>query len=248
MGVERVAFSMKDQPVPTDCCSCPIRDRAVCALCDGEELSKLDAIKSYKTYAPGQEIVGAGEPWPYVASVVTGVVKLSKTLSDGRRQMVGLLFASDFLGRAANRPDTCDAIAATETTLCRFRREPFEALMKKTPHLEQRLLQITQDELDAARAQMLLLGRKTAKERVASFLLTLLRRSAPAAFTGQARIATIPLSRDDISDYLGLTIETVSRRMTELKKEGLIELVDARTFRVLDLQALEDAAQENYSE
>lgn len=216
-------------------------------MCDGDELQALDAFKSYRTYAPGEEIMGAGELWDYVGSIVKGVVKVCYTLPDGRRQMVGLLFPSDFIGRAPGGATKCDAIAAVETTLCRFRRGPFDRLMRETPNLEQRMLEMTLDELDAAREQMLLLGRKTAKERVASFLLTLFQRYRQVGRSnGEGATTSIPLSRDDMAAYLGLTIETVSRRMTELKKAGVIELLDARTVRVADLSALRDMAADDY--
>ncbi len=213
-------------------------------MCDTDELSALDQFKSYKTYAAGEEILGAGQIWDYVGSIVSGVVKLTYTLPDGRRQMVGLLFPSDFLGRSSGDVAKCDAIAAVDTVFCRFRRGPFVRFMRQTPNIEHRLLEMTQDELDAAREQMLLLGRKTAKERVASFLLTLFERyRVVGAETGAGALTTsIPLSREDMAAYLGLTIETVSRRMTELKRAGVIELLDARTVRVGDIAALREIA------
>lgn len=242
MGVERLKIEAEGGPVPRECGACPIRQRAICSMCDSNELSTLDQIKSYRTYAAGEEIIGAGQLWDYVGSIVSGVVKLIYTLPDGRRQMVGLLFPSDFIGRSQSRTAKCDAVAAVETTLCRFRRGPFDRLMRETPNIEQRMLEMTQDELDAAREQMLLLGRKTAKERVASFLLTLFERYRARDVEDGGFIASIPLSREDMAAYLGLTIETVSRRITELKKEGLIQLLDARTVRVSDLEALREIA------
>lgn len=220
------------------CGACPIRERAICARCDTDELAELDAIKSYRTYAPGREIVAAGEPAPFLGSVVSGVVKLTKTLSDGRRQLVGLLFPSDFLGRAHEPRARFDAVAATETTLCLFERRRFETLITQTPNLEQRLLEMTLSELDASREWLFLLGRKTAREKVATFLCMLARRGAGDRRTGAPVRMTAPLSRDDIADYLGLTIETVSRQMSALKSAGLIVLKDARTIEVPDFDAL----------
>ncbi|MEL6979750.1 MAG: helix-turn-helix domain-containing protein [Pseudomonadota bacterium] len=213
------------------CASCPIRERAVCSTCDADELKTLDRVKNYRTYPAGVEIIGAGETAAFVGSVVTGVVKLTKTMVDGRRQMVGLLFPSDFLGRYGGGRADCDAVAATDVTLCQFERAPFEALLASTPSLEQRLLQMTMDELDAAREWLLLLGRKTAREKVASFLEILARRTATNPESPQIHV---PLSREDMADYLGLTIETVSRQMSALKKEGVINVRGARDVEIRD--------------
>ncbi len=232
---------MDHSDVPLRCADCAIRERAVCSYCTGSELSQLDRIKSYRSYAAGQEIIGAGEPLEFVGSVVEGVVKLTKTLIDGRRQMVGLLFPSDFLGRAMREKSEYDAVAATEVLLCTFQRRPFEGVLTRTPSLEQRLLEMTLDELDAAREWLLLLGRKTAREKVASFLCIVARRTGQSAEPGEMRFQ-IPLSREDMADYLGLTIETVSRQISSLKKEGVIETEGARSVRAPDFAALLEAS------
>ena len=226
------------------CSDCPIRHRAVCSYCGPVELEMLDAIKTYRTYEPGQEIVAAGEETNYLGSVVEGVVSLSKTMLDGRRQTVGLMFASDFVGRPMRPLAPFDAVAATPVKLCVFSRVRFERILKEFPTLEKRLLEMTLDELDAARDWMLLLGRKTAKEKIASFLAILVRRAASLErrSPGDGFSFTLPLTREAIADYLGLTIETVSRQITALKKAGVIELGDARTCHVPDYMALLDVA------
>ncbi len=230
-----------DGAVPVRCTGCPIRDRAVCSLCSADELAKLDAIKSYRTYTHGAEIIGLGEDIEFVASIVTGVVKLTKTLADGRTQMVGLLFPGDFLGRAQTGPAEFDAVAANDVTLCCFSRTPFRRLMHETPNLEDRLLEMTMDELDSAREWMLLLGRKTAREKVASFVQMLWHRTGASQSDEGGEIA-LPLTRAEIAEYLGLTIETVSRQMTKLRGDAIIDFTSARNVRVLDMEALEEAA------
>jgi len=207
----------------------------------------LDAIKAYRTYEPGQEIVAAGERTDFLGSVVDGVVSLSKTMSDGRRQMVGLMFASDFVGRPMRPIAPYDAVAVTQVRLCLFSRNRFETLLRETPSLEKRLLEMTLDELDAARDWMLLLGRKSAKEKIATFILILSRRAAHARdeIAEDGFRFELPLTREAIADYLGLTIETVSRQFTALRKSGIIELEDARHCRVPDFLALLDTAGED---
>jgi CRP/FNR family transcriptional regulator len=233
--------------VQTHCTDCPIRHRAVCSYADRDQLDHLNAIKYYKTYEPGQEVVAAGEETTAIGSVVEGVVSLSKTMADGRRQMVGLMFPSDFIGRPNTPRAPYDAVAVTHVTLCLFPRPRFERLLVETPALERRLLEITLNELDAARDWMLLLGRKTAREKIATFL-TILARRAAALESKQPedglRIA-LPITREAIGDYLGLTIETVSRQMTALRKAGVIELEDVRHLTVPDFAALLDEAGED---
>ena len=222
------------------CGNCPIRHRAVCSYCGPAELSELDQVKFYREYAPGQEIVGEGEVTRALGSVVSGVVALHKSMEDGRRQIVGLLFASDFIGRPLRPVAAYEAVAVTDVRMCLFRRSQFEEILSRNPSLERRLLEMTLDELDAARDWMLLLGRKSAREKVASFLMILARRAAQLEQRSvRDRTAfAIPLSREAIAEYLGLTIETVSRQLTALRKDGVIELQGARSVVLTDHDAL----------
>jgi CRP/FNR family transcriptional regulator len=216
----------------------------VCSYCEPHELEVLDAIKFYRDYEPGQEIVAAGEETGFLGSIVEGVVSLSQTLLDGRRQTVGLMFASDFVGRPMRPIAPYDAVAVTPVKLCMFLRPRFERILREYPALEKRLLEMTLDELDAAHDWMLLLGRKTANEKVASFLAILARRAAALELKtpGDGFGFDLPLTREAIADYLGLSIETVSRQITVLRKAGVIELADARSIRVPNYLTLLDAA------
>ena len=226
------------------CGACPIRYRAVCSYCGPTELAGLEQAKIYRQYAPGQEIVGEGEATRMLGSVVSGVVVLHKTLEDGRRQIVGLLFASDFIGRPLRQIAPFEAVAVTDVRMCMFRRSQFEDILSRNASLERRLLEMTLDELDAARDWMLLLGRKSAREKVASFLMILARRAALLEKRSAKDTAPfeIPLSREAISEYLGLTIETVSRQLTALRKDGIIVLQGARSVSVTDFSALAELA------
>jgi len=222
------------------CSSCPVRHRAVCSRADDEELTLLDSVKFYKTYQAGQTIALRGDPLELLSSVVTGTATLSQSMEDGRTQIVGLLLPSDFIGRPGRDTVAHDVTAITEVTLCCFRRKPFEQLMVKMPHVSVRLLEMALDDLDAARDWMLLLGRKTAREKIASFLLLIAHRSLSIegeALAEEIRIE-LPLSRETMATYLGLTIETVSRQFTALRKDGVIVLDGTRTVIVPDFAAL----------
>ncbi len=216
------------------CADCPIRKRAVCAYCEPAELADLDAIKSYKTFAAGETMVWSGDVVSHFSSIVSGVATLSQTLDDGRRQMVGLLLPSDFIGRPGRGQITFDVEAKTEVTVCRFECRPFEVLLGKIPHLRERLLDMTMDDLDAAREWMLVLGRKTAREKIASFLAIVARRvlSVEGAMPERDLEFDVMLTREAMADYLGLTLETVSRQMNALKKDGVIVLEKKRAIKV----------------
>ncbi len=233
--------------IPTsapNCGDCPIRHRAVCARCEPDELSQLDAIKYYRTFDAGQTVVWSGDRMDFVASVVTGVATLTQTLEDGRTQMVGLLLPSDFVGRPGRDNAPYNVIATTELLMCCFRKKPFERLMLDTPHIGQRLLEMTLDELDAAREWMLLLGRKTAREKIASLLAIIARRDAVLKIRSNATriVFDLPLTREAMADYLGLTLETVSRQVSALKRDGIIELEGKRHIVVPDFGRLLDEA------
>jgi CRP/FNR family transcriptional regulator len=226
-------------PKMTSCADCPIRYNAVCSKCEPDELSQLEEIKYYRTYAAGRPIFFAGDPLEFVASIVSGVASLTRTMPDGRVQMVGLLLPGDFMGRPHRHTIECDIVAETDLMLCCFRRKPFEALIKETPHVGQRLLEMTLDELDAAREWMLVLGRKTAREKIASLLHMIATRMALLDPVEAVHTAfTLPITRETMANYLGLTIETVSRQMSSLKKDGIIAFDDRRDIHVPDLEAL----------
>ncbi|MBA4491422.1 transcriptional regulator FnrL [Paracoccus sp. S1E-3] len=226
--------------VTLSCDDCPIRYRAVCANCEAGDLERLEAAKYDRSYQAGQVIVWAGERMDFVASMVSGVASLTQALEDGRTQMVGLLLPSDFLGRPGRETAPYTVTAVTDVSLCCFRRKPFEEMMAHNPRLPARLLEMTLDELDAAREWLMLLGRKSAREKIASFLSILARREASLRHerpSGEIEL-TLPLTREAMADYLGLTLETVSRQMSALKRDKLIELRGKRGVVLVDYELL----------
>jgi CRP/FNR family transcriptional regulator len=222
------------------CGSCPIRHRAICARCDDAELGLLEQVKTYKTIEAGQTIGWRGDPLSHFSSLVSGVATLTRTMEDGRTQMVGLLLPSDFIGRPGRSEMEFDVTAVTDVTLCRFERKPFERLITEVPSIAQRMMEMALDELQAAREWMVLLGRKTAREKIATFLEMIVRRSTLPGQSLQEYV--LPLTREEIANFLGLTLETVSRQLSVLKREGVISFVGRRHFRVEDLSALHDAS------
>ena len=224
------------------CSECPIRHRAVCSRCNDDELALLDAIKVYRTFRPGETILWRGDDLFFVASVVSGVATLGKTMEDGRTQMVGLLLPSDFIGHPRRKKIEFDVVAVSEVVLCCFERRPFEELVRSTPNITERLMEIALDELDAAREWMVLLGRKTAKEKIATFLAMLTVRQVRDDAVDAESLVELPLTREETANFLGLTLETVSRQITKLRADGVLRFHDRAHFEVLDANALRIAS------
>ena len=230
-------------PLSQDCNSCPFRHRAVCARCESDELARLEQMKYYRSFQAGQTVIWSGDRMDFVASVVSGIATLTQTMEDGRRQMVGLLLPSDFVGRPGRSTAAYDVTATTDLVMCCFRKKPFEELILSTPHISQRLLEMTLDELDAAREWMLLLGRKTAREKIASLLAIIARRDVSLNPRSKGPIVfDLPLTREEMADYLGLTLETVSRQVSALKRDGVISLEGKRHVTVQDFDLLLEVA------
>jgi len=119
---------VKDAPTlhPQQCGDCPIRHRAVCSRCEDDELAVLEQMKYYRSFEAGQTLIWSGDQMDFVASVVTGIATLTQTMEDGRRQMVGLLLPSDFVGRPGRTHAPYDVTATTDVVMCCFRKKPFE--------------------------------------------------------------------------------------------------------------------------
>lgn len=218
------------------CAACAVRHLAVCSALEEDDLDELDSILHHTDLSAGQTLFDEGEPASNVYNLTSGCLKLFKLLPDGRRQVTGFLFAGDFVGLANSDTYIYSAEAVTGVSLCRFHKPDLDALMAVHIDLEKRLLTRARFELAEAQEQILLLGRKTAMERLTSFILMLSER---AVGRGEAdNPVSIPMSRNDVGDYLGLTTETVSRTLTRLRKSGAIELETDRSIRILDREVL----------
>lgn len=242
--VLRPAAEAPDLRARGHCLDCAIRQHAICSDCSAPELEFLSGIKTYREYPTGGRIMAMGERAPFLGTVVQGVLSMSRLMHDGRRQVVGLLFPGDFVGRPFSPVSPFDYVAVTEARVCAFPRAKFEETVRGMPALEQRLLEMTLDELDSAREWMVLLGRKSAQEKLASFFVMAARRALRLERKRpiDGMLLELPLTREDMADFLGLTIETVSRQVGALKKAGVIELIDARHLHIPDWGALVDAA------
>lgn len=234
----------RDKSASTDinpCGACTVRSLTVCAALEPEELRRLAEILQTSRVEAGRTVFSEGDAADALYNVTSGTVKLYKLLPDGRRQITGFLVTGDFLGLAVNDSYAYTAETVTNASLCRFPRKKIDALMDEFPKMQRRLFSMASNELAAAQDQMLLLGRKTAKEKICSFLLLLSQRAARRGY--KENPVFVPMSRADIADYLGLTTETVSRTFTQLKTSGVISLLEGNKVLIADLDALYDLAE-----
>ncbi len=237
-----VRQDVHNSDIPVLCRSCEARHRGVCGALTPNQLVELSRHTTKRKVEPGAVLVSDTEAVDSYANVLAGVVKLTKTLADGRQQIVGLQFAPDFLGRPFKQESSITAEAATPVRVCSFPKTSLDRMIELSPELGQRLHIQALDELDDARDWMLTLGRKTAAERVASFLHLIARHGDPEAEIDGKVSFDLPLTRADIADFLGLTIETVSRQLTKLRKDGLISVESNRHITVFDMERLERRA------
>ncbi|MDD9909127.1 MAG: Crp/Fnr family transcriptional regulator [Ahrensia sp.] len=228
--------------IPVVCQSCEARHKGVCGALAPDQLTRLSEHTAKSAHQAGSDLSSAVDSRGQYANILSGVVKLTKMSRDGRQQIVGLQFAPDFMGRPFSEHTDVDAVASTNVRLCSFPVSVLEEMLEESPAMERRLYQQTMAELDEARDWLFALGRKSAREKVASFLLLIATHSDPAE-TGESCLRVeLPLKRADIADFLGLTIETVSRQITNLRKAGVIEVVDRNRVDIPSLSALRNEA------
>jgi CRP/FNR family transcriptional regulator, anaerobic regulatory protein len=224
------------------CDTCAVRNRAICSSLDDEELKALNMIARRRKLEPGESLMWEGEDSVLVANVIEGVLKLSTGTEDGREQIVGVVYPSDFIGRPFGSTSGHGVTALTPATVCVFARRDFDAFAREHPSLEHKLLQRTLAELDRTRRWMLLLGRKSASEKLATFLLEMSERLVDLGCGDAPDVPlkrfVLPFSRQQVADVLGLTIETVSRQFTRMKADDLIDLPSRREVVILDRAGL----------
>lgn len=205
-----------------------------------DEISVLESVRTRQTYSRGRTILYEGDGAEHIYHLTGGTVRLTKLLADGRRQVTGFPMAGDFLGLTHCELYPYSAEAIDEVTLHCFERRTFEVLSERSPRLACLLLSRANGELVQAQAQYLLLGRRSPREKLAYFLLHL--RERLAAGSEQHKVLRLPMGRADIADYLGMTVETLSRSFTCMRKQGLIELPDPQTVVFKNEDAVEDIA------
>lgn len=218
------------------CRGCPVRDLAACAVLETEELRTFRKLGCGIELQAGETLYSEGDPALSVFTVTEGMMRSSKVLPDGRRQITGFHVPGDFVGTTVHDSHAFTVEAVRNTRLCAFPMRRFEDFIEDHQPMERELYIAAARELAEAQQQMVILGRKTALERIASFFLSLSERS------NGSDVIDLPMSRSDIADYLGITKETVSRVFSELKCGRIIRLQTIGRVEILDRARLDSIA------
>jgi CRP/FNR family transcriptional regulator len=217
------------------CATCPARKSDICGELKEPELRELARYTTHATFDVGDTVVWEGDAATHAFVVTRGALRIVKAGSDGRRQILGFLFPGDVIGLPAGDAYTIALEALTKGEVCRFERSRLELAIRKFPEFDKGYHRTIANALDNAYGLAYALGRKTAMERVATFLMDLRSGSCPKTPGGRLQL---PMTRNDIADFLGLTIETVSRMFTKLKGAKIIRLPSAQEVEIVELPRL----------
>jgi CRP/FNR family transcriptional regulator len=224
------------------CMICSAKSLNMCGSLEPEELGKLSKIARCESYSHGEALFHEGDPSSTVYNVTDGAIRLSSTLKNGRRQVVGFMFAGDFIGFSDRKAFPWTGEAVRGAKVCKFARADLTRAVSEFPKIEHRLLEMAGADIASAQEHIIMLGQGSAAEKVSLFLLMLSRKSAQRG--GIENPVHLPMTREDIADYLGLAFETVSRCFTRLENEGLITIESTRVVRIKDFEALADYSDE----
>jgi CRP/FNR family transcriptional regulator len=224
--------------LPSVCDTCPVASRAVCAVLSEEDRTRLAAYGTHRRYRRGETILAAGDRGTAYATLVSGAAKLSSIDSDGVERIVALIHPAGFVGQLFAAENTLHATALADSEVCLFARSAFEGAIGEHPELARRLLDETLKELNASRTLIDLLGKRQSASRVAALLL-IFSHAASNFPCHEADTFDLPVTRGDMAQLLGLTIETVSRQLTALEAQGLIERHGLKGVVIVDRAGLQ---------
>ncbi len=232
------------------CSDCGVRHRSLCSSLTDEELAEIMPLAQHRQLARGDALLHEGDAPLVCANVQAGVLKIASVTRNGAEAIVGLLYPGDFIGHPFAGSHAFDVVALTQVDLCVFPRPAFEQMLGDHRRMEQMLLSRTLGELDRARGWLVQMARATAAAKVAGFLGDMAQRMVPSDCQRSQGVGIgarfeLPLSRGEIADLLGLTIETVSRQMTRLRAAGIIGLPGGRGIIIANPAALSAAAQDS---
>jgi len=205
-----------------------------------EQLSELYGRSAVKYFVAGEVLIFKDNSGRDAFTVKRGELILFKLLADGRRQVLGFLFKGDFMGVDKRAESGIGIQALTDVEICHFQPNYFYKFIHEAPNLEEEILRLTLEDLNNARSHLTLLGRKTAVERVASFIQYMVDKGVKTG--GSIDTTYLHMTRGDIADYLGLTTETVSRIFSMLKRDGSIQLFELGGVRLLKPEKIEAMA------
>lgn len=215
------------------CATCPVRDRAACAVLSETERDELARSGRHRTLEPGEVLFRAGEKVDTCATLTRGALKVTSTDQEGRERILALVHPAGFIGEFFQPFDDHEVVALAESEVCVFAGSDIERTMAEHPALARALLRRTQEDLHASRSLLALTGKPDAAAQVAGLIMGFAQAASDSP-CHPARDFDLPLSRADIANMLGLTIETVSRKITALEKSGAIRRNGKRGIELVD--------------
>ena len=220
----------------TRCAVCKIRSYSFCRCLPEEKLQLFSKISTEKEFKDRETIFLQQDNANNLYNITKGNVKIYRLLSDGRIQIIGFLYPGDFFGSYKKEKYNYSAEAIGEVRTCVFNQESLDNYLEENLNLAKELLHMTSHELTLAQDRMGVLGKMNANERVAKFILNISKQRERIGW--QNNPVSLPMTRQDIADYLGLTLETVSREITRFKTSNLIKLMTAKQIFIVDKEKL----------
>ena len=218
------------------CSVCKIRSYSFCRCLPEEKLQLFSKISTEKEFKDKETIFLQQDNANNLYNITKGNVKIYRLLSDGRIQIIGFLYPGDFFGSYKKEKYNYSAEAIGEVRTCVFNQESLDNYLEENLNLAKELLHMTSHELTLAQDRMGVLGKMNANERVAKFILNISKQRERIGW--QNNPVSLPMTRQDIADYLGLTLETVSREITRFKTSNLIKLMNAKQIFIIDKKKL----------
>lgn len=223
------------------CAECPVRDRAACSILEEKERDALGKVGRMRELRRGETLFAAGESVSSCATLISGALKVATLDADGREQILALVHPAGFVGEFFRPFAEHDVVALADSRLCVFTGQAMDEAIGTYPALARALLRRTQEDLHASRMLKALTGRTSGKARVAALLLDFAQAASDTPCHPAPRFE-LPLSRGEMANMLGLTIETVSRQITVLEREGAIARKGKRGIELVDPALLSEAA------
>ena len=227
------------------CSTCTLRELCLPIGLNAVDLEKVDAIINRRQqYKPGRHVYRTGDLFQFLYAIRLGSFKTYELNKDGREQVSGFHMAGELIGLDAISNDThaCSAVALEDSEICEIPFIKLEGLIREIPTLQRQFHRLMSREITSDHRLMMLLGTLTAEERLATFLSNLSERLQVRGLS--PRTIHLTMSREDIGNYLGLKLETVSRMFSKFQEDGLVE-VDRRELKIKDLEALKRIAECN---
>jgi len=233
---------------PLACATCPVRDRAACSALTEDQRAELAQLGQHRTLRRGETLFATGDEGFACATLISGgatlisgALKIASFSADGTERILSLVHPAGFVGEMFAPVERHDVVALTDSNLCVFARKDYERAIERFPALGRALLRRTAQDLFESRSAIDLMSRRSAQQKVAGFILSIARSASESPCHAAAQF-DLPLSRAEIAGVLGLTIETVSRQLSRLEREGVIAREGRRGVRLVDARRLERLA------